>query len=343
MMANYNKDGVAFIAYRQDMAHGISGYMPENAILARLNLTKALHADAVDQENHYWIQHYLGALHHLDGFLLVVESIVNQLNYLQNNLLSPSPCPLFPKIIVKEEGHTEPMHHPPALIGISSQRLEVEVETLLLKATGTLERVAQLVNFQCDLGGVRSFSRMLDRLKMNLDKPLHKTIMGLITEVNPIFSKTILADQKTKDCLRNAIAHRASSHELMDKGFSINWLEDGTLLAFDAELNNLPLVASVRDLARAVPYFTLQCIKSLLELAPEKSHAKAWARESTFNQQFFEPTWLNPFLHYSLLISSENKGPLVSLLRWLPGGFQTYQQHLIPEIFEMAVRPAKPK
>lgn len=30
MMANYNKDGVAYTAYRQDMAHGISGYMPEN-------------------------------------------------------------------------------------------------------------------------------------------------------------------------------------------------------------------------------------------------------------------------------------------------------------------------
>ncbi|MFY9136416.1 hypothetical protein [Zwartia sp.] len=343
MMANYNKDGVAYTAYRQDMAHGISGYMPENAILARLNLTKALLADAVDQENHYWIQHYLGALHHLDGVLLAVESIVDQLNYLQNNLLSPSPCPLFPKIIVKQEGHSEPMHHPPALIGISSQRLEIEVETLLLKATGTLERIAQLVNFQCQLGGVRYFKGVAELLKSHEDRSPHKSILELIEEVIPIFSRTIISDSITKDCLRNAIAHRASSPELMDKGFCVNWLEDGSLLAFDAELNNLPLVASVRELARAMPYFTLQCIKSLLELAPEKSHAKAWARESTFNQQFFEPTWLNPFLHYSFLISPENKGPLVSLLRWLPGGFQTHQQHLLPEIFEMAVSSAKPK
>jgi hypothetical protein len=272
---------------------------------------------------------------------MAVESIVEQVDYLRNNLLSPEPCLLFPRIIVKREGHVESNCHPPALIGISTKRLEIEVETLLLKAAGILERIAQLIDFQLDLGGVWLFRKVVERLKTRPDDPQCKSIIILIAETSPSFTKTILVDPATKDCLRNAIAHRSSSPELMDKGFSINWLEDGSLLAFDAELDDLPLLGSVRELARAMPYFTLQCIKTLLELAPEESHAKAWSMKNTFTQEFFEPTWSNPFLYYSSLISPDEKGPLVSLLRWLPGGIQTHQRHLLPEVLGMAVKPTK--
>jgi hypothetical protein len=338
-MTNYNEGGVTYVTYGQNTAHGIGGYMPEPAVMARLDLASALFADAENQTNHEWISHYLGVLHHLDGVLMAVETIVEQIDYLKNNLLSPEPCLLFPKTIVKREGHTEPFHQPPALIGISTKRLEIEVETLLLKAAGTLERIAQLIDFQCALGGVYYFRGILGRLATRPDSPQCAAIVGLIAETSPIFTKTILPDPETKDCLRHAIAHRASSPELMDKGFSINWLEDGSLLAFDAELDGLPLLASVRELARTMPYFTLQCIKTLLELAPEHSRARAWSNGNDFTQVFFRPTWSNPFLHYSSLISPDNQGPLVSLLRCLPGGIQTHQRHLIPEVLGMAVRP----
>lgn len=340
-MTNYNEGGVTYVTYGQNVAHGIGGYMPGPAVATRLNLTTALRADAKNPAAHKWISHYLGALHHLDGVLLAVESIVEQIEYLRNNLLSPDPCLLFPKIIVKREGHVEPWHHPPALIGFSTKRLEIEVETLLLKSTATLERIAQLIDFQCELGGVWLFSKIVERLKTRPDNPQCKSLIELIAEVTPTFTKTILPIPGTNHCLRHAIAHRASSPELMDKGFSINWLENGSLLAFDAELDDLPLLASVRDLARAMPYFTLQSIKTLLELAPEHSHAKAWSRENAFTKDFFEPTWSNPFLHYSSLISPEEKGPLVSLLRWLPGGIQTHQRHLVSDVFGMAVKPTK--
>jgi hypothetical protein len=338
-MTNYNEGGVAYVTYGQNTAHGIGGYMPEPAVAARLNLTAALLADAADPATHDWISHYLGTLHHLDGVLLAVETIAEQVDYLRNHLLSPEPCLLFPKIIVKREGHIGSCHQPPALIGISTKRLEIEVETLLLKATGTLERIAQLIDFQFRLGGVRYFKDIVNRLRTRPENPQCKLIIDLIAETNPTFIKTILADPETRDCLRNAIAHRASSPELMDKGFSINWLEGGSLLAFDAELDGLPLLASVRELAKAMPYFTLQCIKTLLELAPEQSHAKAWSKGNAFTQAFFEPTWSNPFLHYSSLISPDDTGPLVSLLRWLPGGIQTHQRHLVPEVFSMATKP----
>lgn len=340
-MTDYNEGGVTYITYGQNSAQGIGGYMPEAAVIEKLNLAAALVADAANQDNHDWISQYLGTLHHLDGVLMAVESIVELIDYLRHNLLSPEPCLVFPKMIVKREGHVESIHHPPALIGISTKKLEIEVETLLLKSSGTLERIAQLVDFQCKLGGVWLFKGIVERLNSRLDNPQCKSILDLITEVSPTFTKTILADPATKYCLRNAIAHRASSPELMDKGFSINWLEDGSLLAFDAELDDIPLIASVRELACVMPYFTLQCLKILLELAPEQSRSKAWSSANTFTKGFFEPTWSNPFLHYSSLISSEDEGPKVSLLRWLPGGIQTHQRHLVPEVLGMAVKPIK--
>jgi hypothetical protein len=338
-MTNYNEGGVQYDYYVQNSAQAIGGYMPEPAVTALLNLTIALQKDASDQANHTWISEYLGTVHHLEGFLSSVESIVDQLAYLRGNLLSPEPSLQFPKLFVKKRGHQEPYNHPPALIGISTKKLEIEVETLLLKGAGTLERVAQLVNSQLGLGGVRYFKGIGKLLEARAQVPQCRALLNVIAETTPTFNKTILSDASTKDCLRNAIAHRASSPELMEKGFSVNWLPDGSLLAFDAELDGIPLLASVRDLAISMPYLTLQCIKTLLESAPATSHSKAWSNGHVFSMQIFDPPWTNPFLFYSSWIDANEQGPLVSLVRWSPGGFMPHQKHLRPDVLNMAVTP----
>lgn len=339
-MTDYNELGVEYTVYKQQAACRVGGYMPEGALTALQGVVAALHADAAEQAYHPWIRQYLGALHHLDGFLLAIETIVDHIDYLRQNLLSPEPCLLFPKTIVKREGQGGPLQ-PPALIGISTQRLEFEVETLLLKTAAILERIAKLIDFQCGLGGVWLFKGLKEKLEARPDDQQCTAILNLITDVTPVFTKTILADPDTKGCLRNAIAHEASSPELMDKGFTINWLADGSVLAFDAELDGIPLIATVREIARTTPFFVLQCIKILLERAPEGSNSKTWSSVPDFSQELFEPTWKNPFLHFSSLIDPEELGPRVSLFRLLPGGFVPHQRHLLPAVLEMVSQPTK--
>lgn len=340
-MLNYNDKGASYTIYSQNVANGISGYMPEPAVMLMLSLKNALISDASKQENHEWVNHYLGSLHHLESVLKSIETIVESLDYLKSNLLSPTPCAMFPKIIIKKEGHLEPYFSPPALISISSGMLEIEIETFLLKATSALERISQLIAFQCNLGKARSYKDVINRLRQREENERCVLILELIAEVNPTFVKTVISHPSSNDCIRNAIAHRSSFPEMMNRGFNISWLNDGSLLAFDAEIENIPLIASVRELALAIPYFMLYCIKILLGLAPEKSHANAWSQANIFNISFFEPTWINPFLNYSSLISSTHDGPLVSTLRWTPGGMQIQQHHLLSEVWEMRVNPQK--
>lgn len=338
---NYNEGGVSYITYRQDIGQGIGGYMPQSCVNAFLGLVAALNADAVNQQNHSWIGEYLGALHHLEGFLLAVESIVERLDYLQKNLLSPEPCIPFPKVIVKREGHQEPLHNPPALIGVSSKRLEIEAETLLLKAFSAVERVGQLIDSQCQLGGTYHFHRIPERLRERQNDARCVALLGLIALVTPVFTKTILSAPGTNQSLRNAIAHRASSPELMDKAFSVQWQKNGSVLAFDAEYGEFPLVGTVRELAKAMPFFVLQAIKVMLANAPQDSRARAWSESQALNIDGFEPTWRNPFLHYSAWKDPDGKGPVVSVLRWMPGGFQTHQTSLKAEVLGLAVQPQR--
>lgn len=338
---NYNEEGERYITYRQDIVQGIGGYMPQPSVNALLGLVAAMNADAVDQQNHPWIGEFLGTLHHLEGLLLTVESIVEQLDYLQKHLLSPEPCIPFPKTIVKREGHQEPVHAPPALIGVSSKRLEIEAETFLLKAFSTVERVGQLIDAQCQLGGTYKFHGIPARLRERQDDARCAALLDLIALVTPVFSKTILAAPGTNQSLRNAIAHRASSPELMDKAFSVQWLDNGAVLAFDAEYGDFPLIGTIRELAKAMPFFVLQAIKVMLMNAPQASQARAWSERHIFNHDGFEPTWRNPFLHYSAWKDPEGHGPMISVLRWMPGGFQTHQTHLKAEVLEQAVLPQR--
>lgn len=340
-MTNYNEAGVNYVSYGQSVAHSIGGYMPEQAVLAKFTLVAALHRDAAHQGNHDWIRNYLGVLHHLDSVLLAVETIVDHLDYLRNNLLSPEPCLLFPKTTIKREGHKESFHNPPALIGISTKYLEIEIETLLLKSAGAMERIAQLVDSKCGLGGVWVFKKLAAKLQTRQNDPVCKTLLELITEVTPALAKTVIADVGANECLRNAIAHRASSPELMEKGITINWLEDGALLPFDAEIEGTPLIATVHNLSKVIPYFVLKCVQTLLRFSPHQSNARDWAISQNFDQSNFEPTWKNPFLHFSALIDPSNTGPIVSLFRWAPGGFLPHQRHLVPAVLGMAVTPTK--
>jgi len=340
-VTNYNELNVEYMTYDQDVGVMIGGYMPIPVLEARLRLEQTLYKTTHDASTHDWAANYFGTLHHLDAFLLCIERIVEQIGFIKANILNPQPCAEYPKVIVKRSPHEEPPTFPPALIGISSKRIEIEIETTLLRAAGLLERINKLVGSELGLGAPRdNFGSLEARLAVATGDVCANVLLQCLIQTKPLLLNTLLSDPATNATnLRNTIAHRASSPEIMDKGFSINWLADGLVLAFDAELGEHPLVGTARNLARVMPYYTMESLRILLMRLPREHFGRQWAQSHAFEMGDFEPTWANPFIHYSSFIDRTESGPIVSVFRWRPGGFQPHQRHLTPEVMRLAVRP----
>ncbi|WP_218185634.1 hypothetical protein, partial [Salidesulfovibrio brasiliensis] len=163
-------------------------------------------------------------------------------------------------------------------------------------------------------------------------------LLRVLQEVMPRLVKTVIShDNETS--LRNIIAHRASSPEILEAGFSLNWPEQDTLLAFDVEIGGFPLIGTIRELAGAIPYYIMDSLRVLLGASAEDCKLRDWSDRVAFTEADFEPVWVNPFIHYSSYIDPDKNGPIVSIVRWTPGGFRPHQQHLKEEVFDLAVSP----
>lgn len=336
---NYNEAGETYNYFGQLVRADIGGFMPEKAVERKAALVQAIYQQATDHSQHETLRRYLGSIHHLNAFLLSVERIAEYVDLLKKNLLSDQILPEFPKIIVQKNSLAGPKNSPPCLIGISSTPIEIELETLLLRAVGLLERLSKQITVDCGLKPVKSYF-FLERELTNTNGQDKRVphLLKLVQKSNKNFIGLILSDGHSTS-LRNIIAHKASSPEVMEKGFSINWPEESCLLAFDAEIDGYPLIGSVRQLALTVPFFAMECLRILLNDSSPMTPTSIWAKQTKLSEKDFEPTWQNPFIHYSHFIDPKSQGPLVSLLKWQPGGFQTHQSHLRDDIFDLCAKP----
>jgi hypothetical protein len=332
-MTNFNENGVVYQCYRDNTSLGIGGYMPEKAVVAKVNLAEALNQYASDDDKHLRVQGFIGSLHHLDAFLLSIERIADYVDLLRRTALSPDPCVEFPRLFIKRSGHAEPINEPPVLVGISSQLLEIDAETALLRAVTVLERLTKLAEQELGLAKVKSFFNLEAELKANPANDVRcKTLLDLLNKVKPSFLRTVLStDQDTN--LRNIIAHRQSSPEIMEQGFTMNFPSIDRLLVFDAELQEFPLIGTIHKIAQAIPFFALEFFKIFLSTFDAQSSLRAWADSQTFQENDFEPTWKNTFIHCSSFIDPEGKGPIFSVIKWRGNRFKNTLSHLREDVF----------
>lgn len=333
-MTDYNISGAEYDAHVQNVGFANSGYMGRDAVMLKLHLLASLNEGAKAQNDRLFVRSFLGMLHHLDAFLLSVERAVDGVDRIRKGGLHPDLDPEYFRIIVKRAGTGAPLQ-PPALIGINCTPLLVELETLLLRGVSALERLAKLVEEITNIR-VPNFYNLRNILASNLTA--HSAIPKLLVVLDaalPEITGTLVSDGNGVS-LRNAVAHRVSSPEIMEKGISIHLLDDGRLLAFDCELAGYPVVGTIYSLAQIVPYFILSAMKELLADLPD-GPSQQWVRNANFTSSIFKPTWKNPFVHYSKFIDPANAGPRVSLIAFGPGGWHPHQEHLLPDVFTHAV------
>jgi|GEM_PF-2418011 len=336
-MTNYNEGGTQYSVYPFPAPSAARGYLPDETVLRKHGLMAAIAQTGMDEGKHEWLSGYLGVVHHLDGLLLTVERFVELLQVLQGAALSPVPNPIFPRVVFKKAGHNEGVFDPPFLIGISSERIEVETETFLLKAVGLLERLYRLVAKECGLNDRSSFFRFEEELTADgVSDARRNDLLSTLRLIKPRLLGTLVSDGQTKS-LRNLIAHRASTPEMMDKAIALNVPTAECMLPFDAEIGDYPLVNTMHSLAEAVPHIVMEMTRILLTATDEGTPLRAWANEHAYQAEDFKPTWNNPFIHFSSFIDPDENGPIVSVFRWKPGGLQPHQRHLKEEVMNHGV------
>jgi len=302
-----------------------------------IGLYRAIDGEIKSNPSRESLKPYVGVIHHHDAFLISIERIVEYITELQNTIFSPDPNIKFPKLIIKPAGGIVDFSLPPMLVGISSKYIEIEVENLLLRCVSLLERISGVIASECNILEKSSFFK-LDGLLCTCSDPRSQKLLNVLRQVKPVL-ENIVVSIGNQACLRNVIAHRASSPEIMESGFSLNWYEKDKLLAFDAELQGIPLIGTVVSLARVIPYYVFETLRILMAQGKKGSSLRLWADGNAFSEDSFKPSWKNPFIHYSDFIDDSKQGKLVSVVSWDPGGFHTHQDHLKDSVFDLAVGP----
>ena len=338
-MTNYNEEGVQYEFHAQILHAVIGGYLSENVISDFITLKSRLLESTRDAEASEMVKGIYGVLSQIDGFLLQAERLYQSLEELKKSALGPVLNPEIPRVIIKRGQSQEEVFEPPALIWLSSQKIEIDFDSLLSRATSALERLAKFACVALSISPVRNFFNLRNHIEKNSVGDRRADIfLSLIDEVLPSLHGTIVSDGRGRS-VRNILTHHASLPELIKRGFSINWLADGRLLAFDLEIEGYPLVGTAHKIIGAFSHFMFNSIRIFVAVDKDLNSDNNWRWLKSRSIDEFAPTWPNPFIHYESYIDDSLTGPEVSVVKPEIGAFRAHTQHLREEVFDLAVNP----
>lgn len=343
-MTDYNASGIKYSLKSENIHAVFGGYLPHPVILdferIKMELLKSIQRNS---NNAQLVRGTLGVLSQIAGFLYQAERFFETLSEIQKSAFSPVPNRNIPRVILKEgQYHTHnEFLQPPALIWLSSQTIEFDFDTLLARGHAVLERVAKFSCKTLQLPEVRSFFKFKDHIesKSKKDQRIGK-IIELLEDLLPELENILISDGQGKS-MRNTLAHHSSASELTGRGMSINWLEDGRLLAFDLEIGGYPLVGTAHKLIGAISHFIFNALRILLSFDDKMLPDSDWSWFAIRPRVEFNPTWSNPMIHYESYIDHSKTGPKVSVIWPRFGSIEPHTQHLKPEVFKLAVKPVK--
>jgi len=339
-MTDYNEQGIEYVTYAQNVHAIIGGYLSKDVIRDFVRIKSQL-TQLVSQVGEVTeaVKGAYGVLSQIDGFLLQAERLHETLAELRRSALSPVLNPEIPRAIIKRNGHQEPIIQPPALIWLSSRKIEIDFDSLLSRATSTLERFAKYVCVAFNIPPVRNFFNLKDHILENQeDEQRVESIVSLIDEVLPDLTGTLVSDGRGRS-MRNTLTHHSSVPELTDRGITINWLADGKVLAFDLEIEGYPLVGSAHRIIGTFSYFMFNGLRILLTLDKHLKNIPEWNWLKFRSKNIFKPTWPNPLIHFESFIDPSHSGPRVSVVKPQIGGIRAHTQHLREEVFNFAATP----
>lgn len=300
------------------------GNLHEGIVLSKAGLIGALGSVTNDEQKADWAYGYLGVIHHFDAFLLSSERIYECIQKVQRSALHFDINEEFPKFMIKLDNSSGDLSSPPCLIGLSSKAVEIELETMLLRAVSFLDRFAKIIGdkyLNQDVGSFFKLTKVLDDIETKSDGV--QALIDLSNEVAPVFDYSVRA-ANNKTSLRNVIAHRKSTPEIMKKAFNIHMFEGNKILPFDTmlsyeDIGSFPLVGTIRLLCQYVSYYAMSAFLILMKHSNMSYEAlNAWCEVSEFNLIDFEPNWKNLFVNFEEFKSTPEDGQLFSFAKYEP-------------------------
>ena len=344
-MSDFNQDGHQYEIFGQNVHSVIGGYLPEDIVIDFVKMKSQL-AGTTNAEGELTEvnQGAFGVLYQIDAFLLQAERLSETVFEIQKASLSENPNPEIPCAVVKEANQqNSQLFSPPALIWVSSQKLEMDFDNLLSRATSALERFAKLVCVSLGVTPVKSFYGLRQRLvESGGGDSRTQTLIDSIDESMAALSGTLISDGQGKS-LRNILTHQSSVTELLYRGLSINWLSDGRILAFDLEVGGYPVIGTAHRIISAFLNFLYKGLKALLAMNSNLESVDEWDWLPDRIDDDFIPQWENPMIHYESFIDDSGEGEKVSIVCPKAGGLRIHTQPLRREVFDLAVLPKKVK
>ena len=220
----------------------------------------------------------------------------------------------------------KPPMQPGTMIGLRDIKALTDFESLLFHGRALLDRLTfylakQNYNQDCD-----KFNKLRNVLA-NIGKKDERaqSALKIIDESLPSIRGLLIDSEDGKKSLRSTLIHKSTTVENTSCDFTIHALSGGGQIRFDSEIMQFPLMGSAWSLTKYVPFLTLNLLGIYLE------HA------TTLPLYQCNPTWENPFVHFSGHIDPDRKGQIISLVKMHPSGFEIIsEQHLQPDVVRLA-------
>ncbi len=198
-----------------------------------------------------------------------------------------------------------------------------DFESLLYHGRALLDRITfylskQVYNQDCDV-----FNKLSNVLK-NFEHRDSRIpyALKLINESLPAFQGLLIDANNGRKSLRSRLIHKSTTGESTTCAFTIHTLSDGSIIRFDYELMEYPLVANAFTLTKYVSYFTLNIIGKYLEY------------NKNLKLEDCNPTWENRLIHFSSFVDPTSTGPKFSIVKMNPSGFSLKTNNLKQNIYD---------
>lgn len=217
--------------------------------------------------------------------------------------------------------HNENIHNqtappPGAMTAFRNNEALFDFETLLFHARALIDRITffiakQIYNQACDK------PNKLKNVLINFigkDSRANAAI-NYLDETIPIF-RGLIIDSDTDKSLRSHLIHKSTSGESMTCAFTIYTSQNKKVLRFDYEINTYPLIGSAWLLSNYVPYLSLNMLAVYL----------GYNSELKIDECI--PMWENNLICFSKQIDQTGSGPLFSMIKINPSGFELISKNL---------------
>ena len=338
IMTDYNEPGKEYLAYSAPFGErfdsGVFSDQPyeflkfiNDELSKRINRKNSNEIEMLSKLN--------GCMNRLKSFLFCSKRLMDHAIQITSYPYELENLSKAAKVIQFVE---KPDFSPPGELRIDSFETGADFESMIFHGGATLDKLAQFVS-QESQNPCNHYSQLEIKLREAQQNDIRAEHMFRAVNECKSLLTGILLGVPNKGALRNKLIHESSLFELTKMIFVIHWLEDGSVLRFDHEIFDYPLLGTTWSLTNVVTYLVMKAAALYLGRTAQGAIFQEFHHAWQINRGLFTPKFDNPIIHFSKYKDPEGIGPIFSVGKTLTNGFTIDSYHIKQEVFHLAESP----